>query len=67
MENVHRRNRNFGWLALRGNTNGNDVSAEVAGLVGSKDLKFHLVNAFRKGCLSFKEARLASITQIKFL
>jgi hypothetical protein len=35
--------------------------AEVACLIGSKDLKFDFVRAARRGCLSFKEAWFASI------
>jgi hypothetical protein len=35
--------------------------AEVACLIGSKDLKFDLFRATWRGCLSFKEAWFASI------
>jgi hypothetical protein len=46
---------------------GNSMVAKVAGLIGSKDLKFHLIKACWKGCLSFKEAWLTCIIQIEFL
>jgi hypothetical protein len=35
--------------------------AEVACLIGSKDLKFDFCRAAWRGCLSFKKARFASI------
>gem|GEM_PF-998957 len=46
---------------------GNNMLAEVACLVGSEDLKFHLIKACWRGCLSFKEAWLTCIIQIEFL
>jgi hypothetical protein len=49
------------------NSIGKDVLAEVACLVGSEDLKFHLIKTCWKRYLSFKEARLASIIQNEFL
>jgi hypothetical protein len=46
---------------------GNNMVAKVTGLIGSKDLKFHLIKACWKGCLSFKEAWFTSKIQIEFL
>jgi len=57
----------LGWLTLGNKTNGNNMLAEVACLIGSKDLKFDLFRAAWRGCLSFKEARFASIIQTEFL
>jgi hypothetical protein len=67
MENIHRWNGYWGWLTLRTNMIGNSMVAKVTGLIGSKDLKFHLIKACWKGCLSFKEAWFTSKIQIEFL
>jgi hypothetical protein len=67
MKKNHRWNGYFGWLTLRTNMIGNNMLAEVACLVGSEDLKFHLIKACWRGCLSFKEAWLTCIIQIEFL
>jgi hypothetical protein len=40
--------------------------AEVASLIGSEDLKFHLIQTCWKRYFSFKEARLARIIQNEF-
>lgn len=57
----------FWMVTLRTDMIGNSMVAKIAGLIGSKDLKFHLIKACWKGCLSFKEAWLTCIIQIEFL
>jgi len=62
MEKLYQGKREWGWSTLGSNTNGNNMLAEVACLIGSKDLKFDLVRASWEGCLSFKETWFASIS-----
>jgi len=39
--------------------------AGIAGLIGSKDLKFYFIDSFGKGCFPCELAWVSSITQLK--
>jgi hypothetical protein len=44
-----------------GNAINDDVLAEVGGLIGSDDLKFHFIKTFWRRGFSFEQTRFAAI------